>query len=168
MPRNRFTVLVLVLGVLAAVLAGASLAVVNDHGGKKNIKSDRMSGYQEAPPVSTTGSGRFRAQLDRNANTIKWELTWSSLSGNANAAHLHFGQRGVSAAIVVPLCGPCGAASGTATGTIAQASITPTQGLDTFAELVDAIRAGRIYVNIHTTAFPAGEIRGQLNNSSHR
>jgi hypothetical protein len=166
MPRNRFTLLI--LAAAALVLVGASLAVADDNGGRKNIKRDRLSGYQEAPPVSTTGHGRFSAQLDRAANTIKWELSWADLTGTANAAHLHFGQRGVSAAVVVPLCAPCGAATGMTTGTITQASITAAQGLDTFAELVSAIRAGRIYVNIHTTAFPGGEIRAQLNNRNRR
>ena len=69
---------------------------------------------------------------------------------------------------MVPLCAPCGGASGSTSGTISQATITAAQGLDTFAELVSAIRAGRIYVNVHTTAFPGGEIRAQLNNRNRK
>jgi hypothetical protein len=164
---RRRKLYVLLTAVMVVALGGASYAIA-DEGGKKNIKSDRLGGYQEVPPVSTTGHGRFRAEVDRDAQTIKWELSWADLTGPANAAHLHFGQRGVAAGVVVPLCGPCGAAAGSASGTIGQANITPLNGLDTFAELVSAIRAGRIYVNVHTTAFPGGEIRAQLDNRNRK
>jgi hypothetical protein len=38
----------------------------------------------------------------------------------------------------------------------------PTDGINTFAEAVHAIEAGETYINIHTVAYPMGEIRGQL------
>lgn len=167
---RRTRLYVLLSAVMVVTLGAASFAAAgdDDKGGKKRVKTERLSGYNEVPPVSTAGNGRFRAELDRDADTIRWELRWADLTGPANAAHLHFAQRDVNGDVVVPLCGPCGAASGNASGTIAQANIVAVRGLDTFAELVAAIRAGRIYVNVHTTAFPGGEIRAQLNNRNRK
>ena len=156
---------VLLSAVLVVMLGAASLAAAGGDGGKKNVRADRLSGYNEVPPVSTTGQGRFKAELDRDAGTITYELTFSGLTGAAAAAHLHFAQRDVNGDVVVPLCAPC---TSPVTGTIAQANIVAVRGLDTFAELVSAIRAGRIYVNVHTAAFPGGEIRAQLNNRNRK
>lgn len=168
----RGTRLYALLTIVVLVTLGAASYAVAD-GGKRNIRSDRLSGFQEAPPVYSTGKGSFKAQLDRNAQKITFELTYSDLSSAAVAAHLHFAQRGVSAGIVVHLCGTggrpaCPAAGTTVTGEIVPANVVALNGLDQFDELVQAIRAGRIYVNVHTTTFPSGEIRAQLNNRNRK
>jgi hypothetical protein len=180
MPRNRFTVLV---GAVAAlVLVGASLAVANDHGGRKNVKGDSgLIGYNEVPPISTTAKGSFKARIDSVAKTISYELRYENLSSTALFAHIHFGQRGVNGGVSAFLCGgggkpACPATGGTVTGTITAADVVNTvaggvqQGIAAgeFDELVKAIRAGRTYANVHSTNWPGGEIRAQLANSSHR
>ena len=180
MPRNRLTVLV---GAVAAlVLVGASLAVANDHGGRKNVKGDSgLIGYNEVPPISTTAKGSFKARIDSVAKTISYELRYENLSSTALFAHIHFGQRGVNGGVSAFLCGgggkpACPATGGTVTGTITAADVVNTvaggvqQGIAAgeFDELVKAIRAGRTYANVHSTNWPGGEIRAQLANSSHR
>ena len=91
-------------------------------------------------------------------------------------AHIHFGQRAVNGGISVFLCsnlgnGPlgtqaCPAAPATIEGTIGPENVIgPTgQGIAAgeFDELVRAIDAGAAYVNVHSTGFPGGEIRAQL------
>jgi hypothetical protein len=91
--------------------------------------------------------------------------------------HIHFGQLSVNGGISVWLCqtaafvDPTGLAptcvqSGTITGLLTQANVVgpAEQGIAPaqFAEIVAAIRAGVAYVNVHSSVFPGGEIRGQF------
>jgi CHRD domain len=167
MRSTRFYALL--TAAMLIVLGAASYAVA-ENGGKKNLKSDRLSGFQETPALMSNGSGSFRAQIDRNPQTIAYELEWTGVT--ATAAHLHFAQRDVAGNIVVHLCGtggkPACPAGGKLSGTITSGDVTAAQGLDTFAELLTAIRAGRIYVNVHSATFPGGEIRAQLNNANRK
>lgn len=90
-------------------------------------------------------------------------------------AHIHFGQFAVNGGISVFLCSnltdpppgtPACPNSGTVSGTLTAASVIGPAGqgiaAGEFEELVEAIDAGIAYVNVHTTMFPTGEIRGQL------
>lgn len=137
----------------------------------------RLIGFQEIPAISTTGHGTFRASLSENGTTtLDFELTYADLEGNAEGgavtgAHIHLGQRGVAGAISVHLCGSggrpaCPAPPATVTGTITAADVAgpAAQGIAAgeLAELLRAARAGVTYVNVHTTRFPGGEIRGQI------
>lgn len=104
---------------------------------------------QEVPKETgapAAAGGTFTATL--TGKTLKWKLTFSHLTGAASAAHIHLGAKGVSGAVIVPLCGPCKSpASGSAKITSA---------------LAKDIEAGKTYVNVHTTKNPNGEIRGQI------
>jgi hypothetical protein len=152
----------------------------------------RLSGYNEvhfiagAPAlrgaISTQARGNFRAMIDDGASMIHYELSFEGLESDVTQSHIHFGQRHTVGGIVVwlcqtagtpapaavtaftPLCG--GPRANTVTGTIVPAQvITATgQGIDAgeFDEVVRAIRAGRVYANVHSATFGSGEIRGQL------
>ena len=113
--------------------------------------------------------------------SLDYTLTYGGLSSHVQQAHIHFGQKSVNGGIVVFLCtnlgnGPAGTQacpeSGTVSGTITSAQVgagAAAQGITTgeFAELVDAIRAGVAYVNVHTDNHTGGEIRGQLGHRHH-
>jgi CHRD domain len=162
---------VLAVAVLAAGLLVASLAGAVD--GKKNVKSDELTGYQENPDVSSTGTGSFTATIDDDAQTITYELSYSAIEGgDAFAAHIHFGKRAVNGGVSAFLCGggdkpACPATAGTVTGVIDAADIVGPagQGIEpgSFAELVAAMRAGHTYANVHSPRWPGGEIRAQIN-----
>ena len=179
--RRLFSALIFAVPV---VLAAATFAVAGD-GGKSHIRADTLTGYQEvlgptSGPVSTTGTGTFEAQID--GDVITYTLTYSDLEGVANGgvvtqAHIHFGQRAVSGGVIAFLCGgstkpACPASPATVTGTITPTDIIgPSgQGIEagSFAEAVRAIRAGVVYANVHTTRWPSGEIRGQVNDNNQR
>lgn len=130
-----------------------------------------MNGFQEVPPRLTEGRGLFTATI--NGNSMSFELTYSGLTGNPLAAHLHFGQKAVSGGVFLFLCGggnqpACPAAtSGTIKGTATAANVVaqnPDQGIPAgdFAAAVRAIKSGETYANMHTPKFPVGEIRGQV------
>jgi hypothetical protein len=131
--------------------------------------------------VSTTGSGSARIEIDDRDDEIEYRVSYTALSGDVLQAHIHFGIPAQSGGISVFLCtnlgnGPagtqaCPAAPATITGTIVPADVIgpSAQGIAAgeFEELVDAIREGATYVNVHSSVFPAGEIRGQLDDGHH-
>lgn len=172
--------------VLLAGLGGALLLALGSYAladGGSDDAGGRLIGYQEVPAVSTAGSGEFTAKLVGNSK-IEYALSYRGLEGTVQQSHIHFGQRSVNGGISVFLCtnlgnGPagtqlCPAPPATITGTIQAADVSPaipatqgarTQGIDTgqFAELVAAVKAGKTYANVHSTTWPGGEIRAQLN-----
>jgi predicted lipoprotein with Yx(FWY)xxD motif len=79
---------------------------------------------------------------------ILWSLSFQGLSGPASASHIHLGKAGVAGPVVLPLCGPC------------NSPLTGHKAIE--ANLAAAIVGGGAYVNVHTAANPAGEVRGQL------
>ena len=130
-----------------------------------------LNGSNEVPAISTSARGDFRAQLTAS-DTLSFRLRYSGLAPVTLFAHIHFGQHDVNGGVSAFLCGgstkpdPCPNESGEVTGTIVPADVIgPTaQGIlaGEFAELLRAIRRGDAYVNVHTTPFPNGEIRGQI------
>lgn len=155
-------------GSLLVALAGGSLALAkNDKGGKARAT---LSGYEETPSVSTVAKGRFRAEID--GDSLDYRLTYTGIEGGTVlAAHIHFGQRHTAGGVSAFLCGggdkpACPTPGGTVEGTIDAADVVGPAGQGILAgqlnELVRAIRAGATYVNVHSTTFPAGEIRGQV------
>ena len=136
-----------------------------------------LHGHEEVPSISSAAAGSFRARIDQAAGQIAYQLDYANLQGAVSQAHIHVGQRGANGGISVFLCtnlgndttglAPACPPSGTVTGLLTAANVVgpATQGLATgeFDELVAAIRDGVAYVNVHSTTFPGGEIRGQLN-----
>jgi CHRD domain-containing protein len=161
---------------LLAVVGAGSYAMAGR--GTNNVK-DRLESYQEVPAISSNASGNFEARID-DAGNIVWALSYENLTGSVTQAHIHFGQTGVNGGISIWFCsnlpsppagvGPCPTPSGSLSGTATAANVLgPSgQGISTgdFAEIVAAIRAGKAYANVHSTTYPGGEIRAQLNNES--
>jgi hypothetical protein len=154
--------------------------------GFKNIR-ELLTGYEEVPSVSTGASGEFSARISNNESRIDYELSYGDLEGAVQQAHLHIGNVGVNGGITVFLCTnlgngpagtqPCPAPPATIEGTIEAGDVSPNipatlaarnQGLNTgeMDELIAAIRNNSIYVNVHSTMWPGGEIRKQLNGNS--
>lgn len=163
-------------GALVVASAAAGTAAVAGGGGGPTIQ-ERLSGYEEDPlALSTPGSADFRADVDAKARRIAYTLSYADLEGAVAQAHIHLGGRAQSGGISVFLCSnlgngpagtqPCPPAPATVSGTLTPADVVgpAAQGIapGEFDELVDAIRAGTTYANLHTSTYPAGEIRAQL------
>jgi hypothetical protein len=179
----------LLVPVLVGSLASVGPATADDK------FTTRLSGYNEVhfspgPPaalrgaVSTPARGKFEARIDRSG-VIHYELEYEGLTGSVTQAHIHFGQRHTVGGIVVwlcqtegvpapdavaeatPMCPNAGSVAGTITP--AQVLAATEQGIaaGAFDDLVEAIRAGRAYANVHSAAFPPGEIRGQIHKDHH-
>lgn len=169
------------LVVSIAVIAVVSASTVVLAQGFKKI-SEILTGYEETPSaVSTTGNGTFNARISNDESRIDWELSYADLEGAVQQAHIHFGQRAVTGPITVFLCTnlgngpagtqPCPAPPATISGTIVAADVTNLaneRGISAgeLDEVIAAIRAGATYVNVHSTRWPGGEIRSQIDGNS--
>ena len=165
----------------AVVAVAVASSAVYAQGGFKRI-SEILTGYEETPSaVSTSGGGSFTARISNDASRIDWELSYSDLEGAVQQAHIHFGQKAVTGPISVFLCTnlgngpagtqPCPAPPAIISGSIAAADVTNLaneRGISAgeLDELVAAIRAGVTYVNVHSTRWPGGEIRSQIDGNS--
>ncbi len=167
----------LTFGVVASLfVVGAGLA--DDESKTRSLKA-RLDGFEETPlTLSTTGAGEFRARLNESETQLSYELEYSGLEGTVTMAPVHFGARGLSGgvmfwpcttpAISAPSGTPtCPSPGGKVTGTITSAQIVGPSGQGIapgqFAEAIRAMRAGAAYVNVHSSLYPGGEIRGQIN-----
>jgi hypothetical protein len=166
---KRLLVGLAVLGIAGAVIASFASPLTASQ--ERRSFLTRLEGYDEVPAVSTTGRATFHARL--SGSTLEFEMSYAGLSAPATAAHIHFGQRDVNGGVSAFLCGggskpACpGGTSGSVSGTIVAADVIgpAAQGITAgeFAELVRAMVSGVTYANIHTSTFPGGEIRGQIN-----
>jgi CHRD domain len=165
----RYRVLLAVMGSLVAT---APMAKAEQIGAL-------LTGYEESPSVSTTGSGEFTATIASDGSVIAYTETYGGLQAPVTQSHIHVGQLGVNGSVVIFLCqtaanpDPTGLAppcpqEGTVSGTITAANViagaTTTQQLAAkdLAAVVTAIQAGAAYANVHTSVSPGGEIRGQI------
>ncbi len=111
--------------------------------------STQLRGDQEVPAATTLGQGQLDAVFDSHTGQLRWKLQYANLTGPVTGAHFHGpAQPGATAPVVLPL----GAQIRSPMEGAAQLSQ---------AQAADLV-AGRWYVNLHTAAFPGGEVRGQL------
>ncbi len=130
-----------------------------------------LRGVNEVPAINSNGTASFQATIHPDG-TITFTETFSNLTSPAILSHIHFGEIHVAGGVMIFLCGGGGqpacpaATSGTFSGTITAANVTgPTAQGITAGDLASALRAinqGAGYVNLHSTSFPGGEIRGQV------
>ncbi|MEQ1572837.1 MAG: CHRD domain-containing protein [Vicinamibacterales bacterium] len=150
------------LGIWAAVLVlGAVPASAADI---KMIAN--LTGGEETPAAVVSGAvGTAAVTVDPVTLGITVELTVFNLPTGSTAGHIHAGARGAAGPVIVDFTFPAGR-----TGDFAMVlrlgavdlRPRPEIGIATMEDAIQAIVNGNAYVNIHTSAFPAGEIRGQL------
>ena len=123
-----------------------------------------LTGDQEVPGATTRATGQVRLTPESDGAGLAYQITVTGLN-DPQAAHLHLGRVGengpvVAALLTEPIQGPV--EGHLKSGVLTAADLVgPLKG-KTLADLTAAIAAGKIYVNVHTTKFPKGEIRGQL------
>ena len=159
----------------AVAFAGSSVALATPITFGANL-----TGAAEIPPTATTGTGFATVALDPAAHTLHVDVTFSGLTSGTTALHIHCCVPSVQppngnllVATTTPTFAgfPLGVTSGNYDNTLdltLASSFNPAfvtaEGSIGAAELAleAAIEAGTAYLNIHTTMFPTGEIRGLL------
>jgi hypothetical protein len=175
---SKIALKVTALAGVIALLGAGSYAIAG--GGSKSFKGNPLTGYEETPQtLSTTGTGSFTAKLSDDSDTLHYKLSYSGLEGTVTMAHVHFGARALSGGISFWLCETatnpspsattpaCPVPGGTVEGDITAAEVIGPlgQGIEpmAFSEIVAAMRAGKAYANVHSSKWPSGEIRAQVN-----
>jgi hypothetical protein len=166
------------------LLSAMFLPTLGDDASAEQVRSERLLGGNENPPIISDGSGSFRARL--REDRIPFRLRYDVAFGESDViqAHLHIANPGNNGGIVVFLCSnagntPVGATQrdcpdspGEVSGEIvAEDVLTVTEGdppvvifeAGTLEGLKQLIRQSSVYANVHTDDHPAGEIRGQMN-----
>lgn len=131
--------------------------------------STHLKGINEVPPVETNGQGQATFKLSKDGTSIHYKLIVANIE-HVLMAHIHNAPAGSNGGIVVwlyPSSPPPQLIEGRSQGILAEGTITADdllgtlQGL-TLNDLLEEIKAGNTYVNVHTTQNPGGEIRGQI------
>ncbi|MEJ7769362.1 MAG: CHRD domain-containing protein [Chitinophagaceae bacterium] len=118
-------------------------------------KELEISPGQEVPPVPSKAFGKMDVTYDKKSHMLTYSISWSNLTGNPIGSHIHgAGPRGVNRPVrhdftsLIPK---------TPSGTFKNSVL-----VDGVSIKEDSLLKGFYYLNIHTTLFPAGEIRGQI------
>ena len=142
-----------VAAVAVAVLAAASTRVQ-----AQTSFTAFLNGAQEAPTPSVTpafGNGTVLLNAARTQITIN--LRFSGLLAPITVAHIHNGAFGIGGPVILDILRLIETTPDMRSGTIMNAVMNVT------TEQANVLLAGNGYFNVHTTAFPGGEIRGQIN-----
>jgi hypothetical protein len=114
----------------------------------------KLSGKDEVPPVNTQATGTAQFQLSSDGKEINYDLTATNLNGFM-MAHIHQGKSGENGQ---PITTPLQMGKGKITSSDLQGSLAGKQ----ISDLVDLMKNGGAYVNVHTNQNQNGEIRGQI------
>ena len=134
---------------LAALIVGATAARAD----VINFQAD-LTGGREVPANDSRATGHVNASLDTSTNTLTWTCVYSGLSAAPIGAHFHGPVSYVGATSEENAPIQVGTPGSLASPFSGKATIDATQTQD--------LKIGRWYFNLHSTKFPAGEIRGPV------
>ena len=157
--------IVLALGVLlvAAALMGTAT------GQARTTWYAPLTSAEQVPRNTSAATGQASFELAPGGNALRYWLFVNTLT-NPSQGHIHIGPAGQNGPVAVwlyPPAPPPRPIAGSVTDMVAEGTITaanfvgPLQG-QPFAALITALNNGTAYVNVHTSQFPGGEIRGQI------
>ena len=162
---------------LSLILATSILLPISSASAAITLYGASLSGSQEVAPNASPGTGFAQITVDDVLLTMRVEVVFSELIGTTTASHIHCcGPAGTNVIVATELplfTGfPTGVTSGTYDHTFDMtlassynpAFVTAHGGTisDAFAALVNGMATSTAYLNVHSTTFPGGEIRGQL------
>ncbi|GAA5522379.1 CHRD domain-containing protein [Aliifodinibius salicampi] len=128
-----------------------------------------LQGNNEVPAVETNAQGQATFKMSKDGSSISYKLIVSNIE-NVLMAHIHNAPAGENGGVVVwlyPASPPPALIEGQFQGVLAEGTITADNLVGSLAgqtldDLIEEIKAGNTYVNVHTTQVPSGEIRGQI------
>jgi hypothetical protein len=154
-----------------SVLTGTSLENSQSASANRNFRA-HLNVAQEVPVPSgyeRNPKGQATFQLSRDGTELSYKLIVANIE-NVRMAHIHLAPAGATGGVVVwlyPEGPPFQLIPGRFNGVLAEGVITSESlvgGLagESLDDLIDEIRSGNAYVNVHTEQNPPGEIRGQI------
>jgi hypothetical protein len=163
MKKKRST-LVFIVTLLALTLLTSTALADNSHNFTASLK-----GGEEVPANDSKAQGQAIFKVSKDGESISYKLIVANIE-NVSMAHIHLAPAGVNGPVVAwlyPDSPPAQLIPGRFDGILAEGTLTAAnlvgllagQSLDA---LVDEMASGNAYVNVHTSQFPGGEVRGQI------
>ena len=164
---------------LVLVTALAATAVISACGGSDEPTGPTVTTFNAAlastnernndgTPKTINSTATGTAVFTLTGNTMTFTVTVANLTGAATASHIHVGNANQNGAVVVPFAITAGVSNGTLVTGSFDVTSNPVSGtgLGTATisgdSLMKLVTTGNAYVNVHTTANAAGEMRGQV------
>jgi len=147
-------------------IAGLFVLLVSSQAQAQTINfTAALSGGNEVPGVVTGSVGTGTVSVNLATQVVTYRIDVYNMPVGTTASHFHIGAAGVSGPVVVNFTVATGisndfAISGTASATdLVQRAA---QGINSWEDFIQALQLGNVYMNVHSTANPGGEIRGQV------
>ena len=124
-----------------------------------------LSGGNEVPGVVTGAAGTATVSLNQATGVVTYRIEVYNMPVGTTAGHFHVGAAGVSGPVVVGVTVATNISNDYAiTGTASATDLTQraAQGINSWEDFLQALVLGNIYINVHSTANPGGELRGQV------
>ena len=129
------------------------------------VASATLGSGEETPVFLSGAAGTAEVAIDTVAKEFAVTLRIFNIPTTTTAGHIHVGAKGVAGPVVIDFPAIAGRLGDFVTAfRVGEASFRPAAniGINTIDDVIQAVANGNAYVNIHTTTFPGGEIRGQL------
>ena len=159
---TRLKALAIISSLAFASLLGSSMAILTEPTTayaqqQSQAFTAKLSGKDEVPPVNTQATGMAQFQLSSDGKEINYDLTATNLQGFM-MAHIHQGKAGENGQPVAPLS--------MGKGKITSSDLKGPLAGKQISDLVDLMKNGGAYANVHTQQNQNGEIRGQIMSGS--
>ena len=146
---------------------GALLLVLSTQASAQTITlTTTLNGGEETPALNTGAVGTAEVNVDVANRELVVTLTVFNIPTATRAGHIHAGPKGLAGPVIINF--PSGLAARTGDFSMSfrlgerDLVARPAIGINTIDDAIQAIVNGNSYINIHTTQYPGGEIRGQL------
>jgi hypothetical protein len=152
--------------VLTVAIAGLFVLLVSSQAQAQTLNfTAALSGGNEVPGVSTGSVGVGTVSVNLATQVVTYRIDVYNMPVGTTAAHFHVGAAGVAGPVVVNFTVVTNisndyAISGTASAT--DLTVRPANGINSWEDFIQALQLGNVYMNVHSTANPGGEIRGQV------
>lgn len=153
--------------VIFVALAGMFALLVSAEAQAQTLTFNaNLSGGNEVPGVVTGSAGTAIVTWNTTTKAGTYRVDVYNMPVGTTASHIHVGAAGVSGPVVINFTVPTGGPSNDygLTGTFGCSDVVAraAQGINSCEDFEQALLLGNTYVNVHSTANPGGEIRGQL------
>jgi len=150
---------------LCLVFSGCSNETLQEQQETLSQSLTSLKGDNEVPARETNAAGEAIITISKDESYIHFKLIVANIE-DVTASHFHIAPAGSNGGVVAFLYSNP-QASGPENGVLAEGYITSENLVGSLSgaelsDLISAIRGGNVYVNVHTTTYPGGELRGQL------
>ena len=150
---------------VGAAMVAAALVSAAAASAQVVVATATLGAGEETPILLSGAAGTAEVAIDTVAKEFAITLRVVNIPTTTTAGHIHVGPKGIAGPVVIDFPGISGRLGDfVTTFRVGEASFRPAAaiGINTIEDVIQAVVNGNAYVNIHTTTYPGGEIRGQL------